>query len=304
MKKLIFGATLCLLALPVLGEGLPTTIHWSGWLVWSTESLYLGRKHSLFPMTYPFDGNPATTWVFSGTGKHAEYEDKGYALDIERDPDKKAVMMDSIWIMNGYNKSRELFLRNNRIVQLKLYVNEKFLKTVRLSDSMGWHRISIPRQRVRDIKLQFTKFARGRDNDVCMSEIALYDKGRKIDLKMPKAVEFSEGDCPDAADNLFSLIDRSGTSLAEYDIMANPTWSPNGRYFAFADEELSVADTSIPKVILRKRLSKNKTVELGGPKWRGNSSVSVTTYKHFPDSTALGGFKEVEKTWVFRIPGS
>ncbi len=197
MNKLLLIALVAVVTTPGLCDGTATLISWPGWTCSSTEDLSLGRKHTSFPLTYLFDNDPATAWVFSGTGKHAETGRTGFAIDLSRDEGERAVIVDGIWIMNGYNKSRELFARNNRITELQVYVNWKLVKTVALADSMGWHKISIPQQPVKDMALRFTKFARGRDDDVCVSEIALYDRGKKVGLKMPKAVEFTEGntDC-------------------------------------------------------------------------------------------------------------
>ncbi len=300
MKKLLTVLFMIAVAIPGRCDGTATLISWPGWTCSSTEDLSLGRKHTSFPLTYLFDGNPATPWVFSGTGKHESSDRKGYAVRLTIDEDRiKPVMVDSIWIMNGYNKSKALFLRNNRITELKLYADGRLLKTVSLSDCMGWHKISIARQYVSDLVLRFTKFAKGRDNDVCVSEIALYDRGKKIDLRMPQVVEFTEGDvdCGDAQE--FHVIDRSGKKLETYDIETASIWSPSGRYIAGVDYDgvFWVVNTATAKFVMRKKVVASSRSSASVKKWRGDSSVvvDIETYKSdSPDETdSVTSFKTI-----------
>ena len=304
MNKPILIVLLILAALPALCNGTDTYIAWPGWQVSSTENLDAGHKHTSFPLTHMLDGNPATTWVFSGTGKRLDGSPSGYAITLARERDTKPVAMDGIWIMNGYNKSRKLFLRNNRIVQLKLYVNDVFLKTVTLSDSMGWHKISIPRKPIRSIKLEFTKFKRGRDDDICISEIALYDCGKKVDLKMPKAVEFTEGNGDCGCGQEFHVIDRAGKRLAGYDGQSPCIWSPSGRYVAAAPYgEFWVADASIGKIIMRRTLFKDGYVWTEVDRWEGEHSVVVNVEKSTPHKTKEGEYETTHYTKTIKITG-
>lgn len=235
----------------------------------------MGHKHTSFPLTYLFDDSPATAWVFSGTGKHVENGRTGFALALSREEKWKPVTADSIWIMNGYNKTPELFLRNNRITEIKLDVNWKPEKTVVMADSMGWHKISIPRQPIREVALRFTKFEKGTDDDVCVSEIALYDRGKKVDLKMPKVVEFTEGDGDCGCGQVFSLIDRSGKQLVSYDFESPCVWSPSRRYVASGGNGLWVVDASAGKIIMRRSLPGWTDIT----RWHGDDSLELTVSK-------------------------
>lgn len=278
MKKSLLIVGLVALALPALCDGAPTMILWSGWNCASTEDVFLGRKHTSFPLTYLFDGKPATTWVFSGTGKHGLSGREGYGLHLSFDEDRmKPVMVDSIWIMNGYNKSRELFLRNNRITEMKLYVNQRLLRKVSLTDKMGWHRISIPRQWVGEMYMQFTRLAKGRDNDVCVSELALYDRGKKIDLKMPQAVMYTEGDVHYG--QVWRVISRSGKRIAKDDSKWGPDWSPSGKRIAGCSYvkgiwHLWVVDATAGRVIYDRPSPLQKNPCAG---WPDESTVRLQT---------------------------
>lgn len=303
MKKLTLIAFLILMALPALCDGTDTLIAWPGWVVSSTEDLYMGHIHTSFPLTYMFDGDAASTWVFSGKGKRIDGSASGYAVTLARGDGAKPITLDSIWIMNGYNKSRELFLRNNRITQLKLYINSKFEKTVTLDDSMGWHKISIPRQPINEIKLVFTGFAKGPDNDVCVSEIALYDQGKMINMKMPKAVEYTEGngDCGDG--QVFYVIDRQGKQIKDFDRQSPCVWSPSGRYIAAAPYlKFWVIDSSTAKVIMQQTLSGDNWTWTEIDRWKDEHNVVITIEKSTPQKTKEGDYKTSYYTKTIKIP--
>lgn len=306
MQKLFLTALLIAIALPAMGDGTATLIQWPGWICQSTEDLSLGRRHNSFPLTHLFDGDPSTAWVFSGTGKHVEGWPTGYAITLIRGEHRKPVAVDSIWIMNGYNRSSDLFVRNNRITELKLYLNSKFVKTVTLADSMGWSKISIPRQLVKEIKLRFTKFAVGRDNDVCVSEIAIYDQGACVGPKMPRAVEFTEGDVDCGCGQEWQLIDRDGKSLERYDTESPAVWSPSDRFIAGArDGQLWVVDAATAKIIERRTLYKNNRYWLRVGSWHGDHSVNVSIEKNFPrDMKNPDDYRTIYSTKTFRIAGS
>lgn len=277
MKSLWMIVVLVAIALPACCDGTATLIRWPGWECSSTEDLSLGHKHTSFPLTHLFDNNQATAWVFSGTGKHAEYGSTGFGLHLSREDGRKPCTLDSIWVMNGYNKSRKLFFGNNRITELKLYVDWKFVKTVALTDSMGWHKISIARQPIKDIALRFTKFQKGRDNDVCVSEIALYDRGKRIDLKMPQAVEFTRGDTDCGCGQEFGVINRSGRQLARNTSEGRPSWSPKGTriagfYSVGKASHLWVVDAHKARVIYDRRCPVQYPFD---PAWVGEDTIRV-----------------------------
>lgn len=201
-----------LLVSGVFADGYDTSISWKGWKISSNEDIFLSKKHNSYPLTYLVDGNPANTWVFSGTGQHEMYDTRPKQPWIEIATSK---IVDSIWIMNGYNRSRELFNRNNRIIQMQVVVNNRFVKTVELSDKMGWHKISIPRQRIHTLRLVAKKQIIGRDNDTCISELALYNSNKKIEMNLPKNVIYTTGaECGE--DGEWAIMSIAGRKLANW----------------------------------------------------------------------------------------
>jgi hypothetical protein len=192
LSVLILGC----LALPAWADHMNTDIHWPGWRVESSEELYLGRKYTQYPLTYLFDGDPQTAWVFSGL---ARGPDRKVLLTIRSDT---PFAVDRLRIMNGYNKSEAIFARNNRVVGLRVILSnadsvpapEATQVEAKLPDRMGWHTVLLARGQVRTIELEVTDLVKGPDDDVCVSGLELYDGDRMIDLGMPLAVLASDGD--------------------------------------------------------------------------------------------------------------
>lgn len=140
------------------------------------------RKFPHFKLGHLMDNNANTPWVFRGKGTANVFSPtwgKRHALLFTRE---KAVEIDEIWIMNGYNKRKDLFYRNDRVVQMGIGINDKKIKVAALSDKRGWHKVSIPRQKVTDVLLEIigVRKGRGADNDICLSEIAFYNRGKRV----------------------------------------------------------------------------------------------------------------------------
>ncbi|MCE5323396.1 hypothetical protein LLG46_08810 [bacterium] len=306
IKKLILIVFLMLIAFPASCDGTNTLIAWPGWIVSSTEDLYMGHKHTSFPLTNMFDGDVSTAWVFSGNGKRIDGSPSGYEIKLTRDEDVKPVTVDSIWIMNGYNKSQELFLRNNRITKLNVFINGKYIKTVKLADSMGWHKISIPGKPVTEVRLVFNGFAIGRDNDICISEIALYNQDKKINMNMPKLVEFTEGDGDCGCGQMFYVIDHKGKRLKSYDMESPCVWSPSGRYIACVElcknRKLWVMDTSTEKVIVRQTIPGDNWSWSEIDHWKDEHTLVFTLVKQLPGKTKDGDYKYEYYKKTIKIP--
>ena len=234
MKRFLTIAFLVITTLPGLCDGTQTLIQWRGWRIQSNENLAIARKHTSYPLTYLVDSDPSTAWVFSGTKKGMK---KG-AYYEGADPNHQwiqidgSAVIDSVWVMNGYNRSPELFKRNNRIVQVKLFVNGKPVKIANLSDEMGWHKISMPRQPVYSLKLVFTGVRKGKDNDTCISELALYDGAQKVDMHLPKMVLFSPGQ--NTAQDWY-IVTLSGQKVIYWASDNSWKWSPSKRRIAGID---------------------------------------------------------------------
>jgi hypothetical protein len=267
----------------------PTKIWWSGWKVSSSEDLWDGCTRSSFPLTYLFDGDPNTIWAYSGTSqrwRRGGWRGR-YGLSIWMD---KPVALDELWLMNGYNKRRDLFLRNDRIVEMQIWVNDKKEKTVRLSDDMGWHKIALPDRIVQHIGLIFTGIRKGQgtDNDVCVSELALLHRGRKINMKMPEVVMFEDGNRSGDAPLDCALMARNGKVITQGTLAMNgrqeEEWSPSRRYvcalwrFGKAGTILLwVADTRAQRIIKRFYLPQQRNDDLYRKDllWIENETVEV-----------------------------
>jgi len=313
MRKLLFLLLLC--ALPTSGASRseqffkpetaddirdgyrPTSIWWNTWKVSSSEELWSGRRLSGFPLTYLFDGNPRTTWAHSSNSQKAQWQHGGwrnrFALHMRTEV---PVTTDALWIMNGDNRRPDLFRRNDRVIEMEIWVNDKRLKMVRLSDTMGWHKISLPRRKVQEIGLVMSGIRKGNgpDNDVCLSELALYDRGQKINMKMPQAVLFEDGNESGDAPLDCALIARDGKVITQGTLATSgqqeEEWSPDQSYVCglWMDPKkytrpylFWVADTRAQKVTKRLYLPRQSNVDLytNDLKWVGNKAVEVRWLK-------------------------
>ena len=220
---------------------------------------------SKYPIENMIDGDPRTAWVYS---KPVPYEGEdlytykvaGSAYAILLKPDKP-VLLDGIRLMNGYNKSQAIFNRNNRVVKLDIYENDHLsehkatkIKTVALSDKMGWHNISLPARKYKGLVLVIRGQVEGRDRDTCVSELQLVSKGRALNLSRTPAYLRNDGDdC--GCGSTWSVVSREKV-LAETREMGWPSLSPDGRYAAGigADDRVWVVDLREAKVVGRWRV--------------------------------------------------
>jgi hypothetical protein len=163
--------------------------------------------------------------------------------------------MSGIALMNGYNRRPDLFQRNDRIVEIVIEADGYVIKRARLSDKMGWHRVSFPRRQVRELRILFTGIRKGTgtDNDICISELALFDGTRKIEMAMPAAVLYLLSYCC-GSDGY--VLTRSGKVLAignngeGYEL----TRGPSGRYLAGIGKNLWVVDMQRARVVLQRKV--------------------------------------------------
>jgi hypothetical protein len=217
---------------------------------------------SKYPIENMIDGDPRTAWVYSkpvlNEGEGLEtYEVAGSAYAILLKPDKP-VHLDGIRLMNGYNKSDAIFKRNNRILKLDIYENDSLsdykatkIKTVALSDKMGWHDISLPARKYRGLVVVVRGQVDGRDRDTCISELQLVSKGRALNLSRTLAYLRNDGDeC--GCGSTWSVVSH-GKVLAETREMSWPRLSPDGRFAAGigADDRVWVVDLRGGKLVRR-----------------------------------------------------
>ncbi len=198
-----------------LADGEHTNASWGGWKVSTGEESWFGMRHSSYPIPLMFDKNPSTAWVFSGTfgdpvnveevdgktisKKLRSLEERSWVHLTRTAP----IVLDEIRIMNGYNKDRATFSRNARIVKIDIYDSnwtytgdENPIKTVLLSDKMGWHSISLPKRAYKGIKLVVRDIERGTDPDIAISEMELRKAGANVGPTKPHYYLYSAGsDC-------------------------------------------------------------------------------------------------------------
>jgi hypothetical protein len=279
----------------------PTEIFWPGWRVTSSEDLYLGARHTSYPLTNLFDGRADTAWVPSGKGKSPIYKDRTVLVLAPEKP----IRITSLRLMTGYNKSEELFAKNDRAAEISITVNGRnylgigmdpeqrpFTKTTRLKDSMGWHSVALDGRKVETLTIEITDRHKGTTGDLCLSELELYDGDRKIDMHMPEVVRFTEGDeC--GCGLVYTMIRRDGTRLGAggqegFEGASNNSgaWSPSGRYWAAVDFNekthkgfLYVVDATTGRIVFR------RTTQAFGRDvtWKGDEFVRVTWH---PEDTS------------------
>ena len=211
MRRIAVLAT-AMLVHGAFADRVHTSWAWPGWKVETGEELFSGTTHRSYPATLLFDNDRKTAWVFSGIS-NAEKVRRNY-VSAEKGARntfwitvKPSISQpfDGFEIMNGYNKSRATFLGNRRVVGLEVWERggwfepdfNKKIKSARLSDKEGWHRVSLPKRNYPDgITLRFTQFAGAPSLDLALSGLRLLKNGRPVDVKMPNVVAFTIGsDC-------------------------------------------------------------------------------------------------------------
>ena len=82
-----------------------------------------------------FDGNPATAWV-EGANNQGEGEAFVITLNSETVPSL-------LRIMNGYNKSDDIFTKNSRVRELIISTSSGEKQRHTLDDTMGWQEVPL-----------------------------------------------------------------------------------------------------------------------------------------------------------------
>ena len=177
---------------------------------WANEAL--DDKPKSYPITNLFDGEMATAWVFEGPkwdGKGGDSWDRpltgtpflgGVAQWIEiRSLSGDPPLIDAIGIVNGYAKSPAVYARNNRITRIQLDAagspwEPKWSQAFDLEPVMWMQIIHVPEMPAERLRITVQQVEPGPDNDLCISEIQLYHKGRAVIPRPRPLVLCSPGD--------------------------------------------------------------------------------------------------------------
>lgn len=287
-----------LVAAAAVADYAPTGIHWKGWLIESSEDLSDGKRHTSYPLTFLFDGDPRTAWVFSGIPQKREasevefareYWHGNYAISLEPET---PIRIDALCIMNGYNKSAHAFTTNDRVAAFEIWTGGRYdgarlVKRVALTDKMGWHRVKVPATRFGTLALVFTKRYAGKVHDLCISGLKLESKGKTVDMHMPNLVMASDGSECGCGSNA-SVMTRSGKKLDcdEQDEGAQGVFSPDGVHVAGISCEWNSSTSSNAHLWVYNVRTGKRVVWRKAPKsddyevvWSGNRRLVVKCAK-------------------------
>lgn len=184
------------------------------WLKWAIGYQY--RGDSIYPLRQYFignmiDGDQKTAWVVGG---RYDLVDRGYYSEQVANPMgdfvpaiyidlPKKMKIDGIRIMPGYNKSQEVFMRDNRITKIALHdgswnfwepsVGKPFAIGT-FDDSIGWKTVSFKPQELDRLQIEIKEWTKGTDNDFCISEIELLSDGKPVSWERTPMMVYTDGD--------------------------------------------------------------------------------------------------------------
>ncbi len=302
-----FSAVLAAVALTGFAgaDHIYTQARWNGWTVTTGEESWFARLHTSYPIWQMFDRDPRTAWVFSGSlndpNEAEEVDGKIVSRTLRTLEDRywlfmkpdRARYVDTIRLMNGYNRDRSTFGRNARITKIEIFDTEwvwtdrlKPLLTTELPDAMGWHSIKIPRRKYGGLKIVVKSLARGTDPDVAISELDLLDGSRSVGPPKADYFLYTPGDdC--GCGGAIALVRSDGKTVHQLmgeDALASQ--SPSGRYFAAfghlasdLDEgrgvgRLWVYDAELGRHVLHRTLDKHRASQVWKLEWLGDRLVT------------------------------
>jgi hypothetical protein len=229
----------CLLLLSMAqhsAHAAPSRVWWPQWTISSSEELWdeVGRKYSSYPIPLMLDGDAKTAWVHSTKSKQYDKSVFASRYGFVFNPSTPATV-DALRMMNGQNLSRARFLANHRVTKIRVTQElpdaKRVVTTAKLLDAMGWHTVKLPRHKIKSLKVEILELKKSsaKNADVCISELELRDKSKKIDWRLPLAVMFWDG-IEGCGTSL--LISRHGKVLdgIATDIGYDDEWNSTGRY--------------------------------------------------------------------------
>ncbi len=223
----LFFVVLTLFTTTCRADTIPTGVIWPGWRV-ETEERY---DTPGYPITWMLDGNPATTWVYhfhpnpkdeDAVGEKDPYpHGQGVIISLAKgDPgasatDQQPFLLDGIGIINGYAKSSRTYWRNNRIRLLRVtaYAPQRkpwiWTHDFPLRNTLSLQHLALPRMRAVQITLEVRAVDVGKDDDLCISELALQLNGHQLPWHVTPYVIYNQaGGC--CGGMSFSVMTRDG----------------------------------------------------------------------------------------------
>lgn len=274
-------------------DGISTSIQIGKWTIESSECLWAGQRHTSYPIWKMFDGRPDTAWVFSGVG-YPKLSPKDEGNGVEKGIRLKLVpshpvVIDELRLMNGYNKSEDLYYKNSRVAEISIFdrypslytekgwVPRKPLRKVRLSDAMGMKSIALPKRAYGELWIVVTGIEKGPVDDLCISELMPRAGGRDL-IPRGQAIQYWVGsDC--GCSNTGAVFSPTGRKVVAFDHSERfiDSRSPDGRTLGVLEsgDRLVVIDAKSSRVLAVKRLKPGANVEQ--MVWIDNRTVRLRT---------------------------
>jgi len=190
-----------------------------------------------YPITNMFDGRPDTAWVYNKYWRHLapgespeddnpeQRFDHGVGTTITIDtsdfPRCTSFVADGLGIINGYAKSDAVYRRNNRITKIHIDCegegrgDTNWAGTFTLQEVQQLQRINFPHQRWLSIDIRVDAVSIGPDDDLCISELVLYNHGKPMPWRMTSCVLCNDSDdCGCGGGPTYKLFRHSQGSLA------------------------------------------------------------------------------------------
>jgi len=255
----------------VFADHIDSAMQWPGWTIETSEEVGSTR----YPITNMCDGQAATAWVFSKKKLHeaeagisaekpAATHGVGVTIRVNRtagDP----VWMDGIGLINGYGKDRPTYLRNNRIqaveITLRGRTGNPWTAQFTLDNTRDLQHIEVPRRQVRAITLTIKHVITGPDDDLCISELALYDGKQQVPWRVTPVVVYNNSnyDCGCGGGPEFTLRYATGRPVCaaekEMIFLAVAQQPGTHRVLLCTENEIFLFDLTRNQVAYRRKAS-------------------------------------------------
>lgn len=131
------------------------------------------QKSNTYHASNMLDNDENTTWATHFTG---EDEILTFVMNANN--------LYQICINNGYKKTSELFIKNSRARDIKIFINGMFICEEELPDLLIPYCINLDKEynNVTEVEIVISSIYKGDEyNDLCISDISFYQKNKKED---------------------------------------------------------------------------------------------------------------------------